>query len=166
MSSRNQKPLVPADFVVPERLETGDFLLRMLAVSDVAKDYAAVMSSVEHIRGVFGKGDPWPEDDLSFEQDLIDLGWHQKEFQRRTSFAYTVMAPDESICLGCMYIYPNEKTSVDAHVILWVTAAAYEKGLDPKLYAAVKSWIKDRWPFKAVAYPGRDISWDEWQAVK
>lgn len=166
MTSRNLKPLVPAHFTVPERLETPDFLLRMLAVSDVAKDYAAVMSSVDRIRGVFGTGDEWPPDDLTFEQDLIDLGWHQKEFQRRTSFAYTVMAPDESICLGCLYIYPNDKQSVDAHVILWVTPAAAEKGLDAKLEAVVKEWIVRQWPFRAVAYPGRDISWEAFKHLE
>ena len=68
----------------------------MLTVNDVVKDYDAVMTSVDHLRGVFGPHSTWPRPDLTLEQDLIDLGWHQKEFQRRRSFSYTVVAPDES----------------------------------------------------------------------
>ena len=55
--------------------------MRMLTVNDVVKDYDAVMTGVEHLRTVWPSG-TWP-DGLTFEQDLIDLGWHQKEFQRR-----------------------------------------------------------------------------------
>jgi hypothetical protein len=46
---------------------------------------------------------------LTLEQNLIDLGWHQKEFQRRRSFAYTVVHPSESQVLGCVYINPTRK---------------------------------------------------------
>lgn len=27
-------------------------------------------------------------------------------------------------------------------------------------------WISEKWPFKKVAYPGREISWDEWNRLK
>src|SRR3990167_9459169 len=100
------KPFVPKDFKVPEKLETDKFRLRMLKVTDVVKDYDAVMTSIDHLKGIFGPRSKWPSKDLTFRQDLIDLGWHQKEFQTRSSFAYTVMNPDESKCLGCMYIFP------------------------------------------------------------
>jgi hypothetical protein len=49
-----------------------------------------------------------PKDDLTLEQDLIDPGWHQKEFQKRSSFACTMMSLDESRCLGCVYILPSD----------------------------------------------------------
>ena len=55
----------------------------------------------------------WPTEDLTFEQDLIDLGWHQKEFQMRSSFAYTVVNLDESQVLGCLYIEPSKKADFD-----------------------------------------------------
>ena len=32
-------PFVPADFAVPQSLETDEFRLRMLTVNDVVKDY-------------------------------------------------------------------------------------------------------------------------------
>ena len=102
---------------------------------------------------------------LTFEQDLIDLGWHQKEFQRRTSFAYTVMNTEESQCLGCVYIDPTPKIGYDAEVYLWVRESEIENGLNSILYDAVKNWIEAEWPFKKVAYPGREIDWTAWKSL-
>ena len=85
----------------------------MLTVDDVVKDYDAVMTSVDHLRGVFGPQSDWPAEDLTLEQDLIDLGWHQKEFQIRRSFAYTVMNLSETTCLGCVYINPARNRGYD-----------------------------------------------------
>jgi hypothetical protein len=147
---------VPKDFSVPAVLETDRFRLRMLKVTDVVKDYDAVMTSVEHLHGVFGENSKWPPKDLSLEQDLIDLGWHQKEFQIRSSFAYTVMNLDETVCLGCMYISPSESLDFEADVFMWVRKSGFDKGLDPILFETVKKWITDQWPFTKVRYPGRE----------
>ena len=84
------QPFVPSDFTVPTLYENDYFRIRTLTVNDVVKDYDAVMSSLDHLQGVFGPNSTWPSSDLSFEQDLIDLGWHQKEFQIRSTFAYTL----------------------------------------------------------------------------
>ncbi len=89
----------PVFVAIPSGLETSEFIIRKLTINDLVKDYDAVMTSVEHLRGVFGSGDVWPAG-LTLEQDLVDLGWHQKEFEIRRSFAFTVMAPGESRCLG------------------------------------------------------------------
>jgi hypothetical protein len=96
---------------------------------------------------------------MSLEQDLIDLGWHQKEFQNRSSFAYTVMSLDESVCLGCVYIYPVKLIDTDAMVILW---ARSDSGIDRSLFENVQSWVDTVWPFRRVAYPGRVQSWEDW----
>jgi len=82
------KSFIPADFEIPIVLENDHFRIRTLTVNDVIKDYDAVMSSLNHLQGIFGPNSTWPEADLTLEQDLIDLGWHQKEFQIRSSFAY------------------------------------------------------------------------------
>jgi len=155
---------LPKDFTIPQQLETDRLRLRMLAVADVVKDYDAVMSSVEHLLKTkpFGPNQKWPIG-LTLEQNLIDLGWHQKEFQMRTSFAYTVMNLDESQCTGCIYIEPTDKADYDAKVYLWVRQSEVESGLDEHLFETVKNWISDKWPFEKVAYPGREISWAEWR---
>ncbi len=163
--AQSSRPFVPKDFHVPEKLETDRFRLRMLTVEDVEKDYDAVMTSVDHLPGVFGPRSTWPSPELTFTQDLIDLGWHQKEFQMRRSFAYTVMNLSESQCLGCVYIDPTPKNGYDAEAYLWVRKSELEKGLDPILLKAVKEWVARKWPFKNVAYPGRDIDWKKWDAT-
>lgn len=153
---------LPTHFPVPAMLETDAYRLRMLSINDVVKDYDAVITSCDHLQGVFGPDQTWPID-LTFEQDLIDLGWHQKEFQRRTSFAYTVMSLDESRCLGCVYVYPSTKQGYEAMAILWVRAS--DLALDGHLFDTVKAWLSEAWPFKQVAFPGRTLSWDEWLAL-
>jgi hypothetical protein len=149
------KSFVPSDFDVPLRLEHPQFILRPLCISDLVKDYDAVMTSIQHLQGLFGERSDWPSPQLTLEQDLIDLGWHQKEFQRRSSFAYTVMRPDESMCLGCTYIYPSAQTDYDAEAYCWVRKSHADK-LDTVLYQTFKNWLSTSWPFKKVSFPGRD----------
>jgi hypothetical protein len=156
--------LVPPDFEVPVRLEGDGFHLRMLTVNDLVKDYDAVMSSAERLKGSLSPTSTWPQG-LTLEDDLIDLGWHQREFRTRRSFCYTVMAPDEAVCLGCCYIYPSEKTGYDAKAYWWVRTSAVAGGLDEKLGAAFRHWLSSAWPFKRVAFPGRDIAWDAWNSL-
>jgi len=165
-SQGDRASFIPLEYSVPAELVTKQFKLRMLTVDDVVKDYDAVMSSRERLRGVFGQSDTWPSDTLSLKQNLIDLGWLQKEFQRRTSFAYTVVSLDERQVLGCVYIWPSSKREFDALVYLWVRDSEYEKGLDPILFATVKDWVAAEWPFSKVAYPGREIPWDRWNLLK
>jgi hypothetical protein len=155
---------VPADYKVPDTLENKHFRIRMLTVNDVVKDYDAVISSIEHLREMYPLSN-WPSKDLSLEQDLIDLGWHQREFQMRSSFAYTVVSLDESQVVGCLYIYPTSKGDYDARVTMWVRTSVLKDGLDAILFNSVKKWISNDWPFNNVAYPGREIDWEEWKLM-
>ena len=156
-------PFVEEDFIVPDVLETDEFRLRMLTVNDVVKDYNAVMSSVDHLRKVW-PGSGWP-DGLTIEQDLIDLGWHQREFMSRSSFAYSVVTLDETKVVGCVYIDPTRKRGYDAEVFLWVRKSELERGLDSTLYESVKSWLDSDWPFENPGMPGREINWPDWRKL-
>ena len=156
-------PLVPDGFEVPTRLETERLRLRPLTVHDAVKDYDAVMTSAERLRTVFRPGGAWPEG-LTLEQNLIELAWHQVEFQNRTSFAYTVVSLDEARVLGCLYITPTRKRGFDSEVGMWVRASEADTGLDAHLYETVARWIGDAWPFESPAYPGRALPWDDWRA--
>ncbi len=120
---------VPPDFVVPDQLETERLRLRPLTIHHIIKDYDAVMSSRDHLWSLFGHIWGWPPADLTLEQDLIDLAWHQKEFQLRSAFAYAALALDESQLLGCVYVDPPSKADFDAEVHLWVRASALASGL-------------------------------------
>lgn len=156
-------PFVPEDFAVPDTLVTDEFRLRMLTVNDVVKDFDAVVSSAGHLKSL-SPANTWP-DGLTLEQNLIDLGWHQKEFQRRRSFAYTVVSPSESVVLGCVYIYPSYRRDYDAEVYLWTRQSELAGGLEERLYRAVREWVASDWPFRRVAYPGRSVTWEQWHAL-
>ena len=155
-------PIVPDDFLVPDRLETSRIRLRPLTIHDAEKDFDAVMTSESRLRTVFDPGGEWPLG-LTLEQNVIELGWHQVEFQLRTSFAYTVVSPDERAVLGCMYIYPTQKFGHDVEITVWVRESEAQTGLDEHLFETVKSWIARSWPFSNPAYPGRTIPWETWR---
>jgi hypothetical protein len=88
LAAQSGRPLVPKEFEIPAVLETDGFRLRMLTVDDAVKDYDAVMTSLDHLRGIFGPDSAWPPADLTLEQDRVDLAKHQKKFLERRSFAY------------------------------------------------------------------------------
>lgn len=165
VNAGSQWPFVPDGFTVPAMLEKPTYRLRMLTVNDVVKDYDAVMSSETHIQEFGPPGMTWPTG-LTFEEDLIDLGWHQKEFINRTSFAYTVVTLDESRVIGCVYINPTRKEGADAGVFLWTRPPEQLDFLDEDtLRRDVRAWLKEEWPFDKPMFPGTDISWDEWSAL-
>jgi hypothetical protein len=139
--------LVPDDFDVPDGFERERFRLRMLTVDDVVKDFEAICDRIDH------NGSPQPLFVDTVARNLVDLGWHQKEFELRRSFAYTVVAPDESRVLGCVYIKPSE--THHARVQMWVRRHAWEEGLDPLVEAALREWLERDWPFTTVDWGER-----------
>ena len=118
--------IVEDDFEIPETLETQELRLRMLTIHDVVKDFDAVTSSASELNEM-NPNSNWPKG-LTVEQNLIDLGWHQKEFQTRRSFTYTAVTLDESKVLGCVYIYPTRKRGYDAEVYLWARETKMSTG--------------------------------------
>jgi RimJ/RimL family protein N-acetyltransferase len=140
------RKLVPEGFDVPERLEHERFTLRMLSVADVAKDFAAINQRV------LADGTPDPWDETTFLTNLADLGWHETEFRLRRSFAYTMVRPDESEVVGCVYLNPPRDETHDVLVRYWVTRAAWDEGLHPLLAAALRAWVGDVWPFARPLY--------------
>ncbi len=155
----------PLDFEIPEILETDQFRLRMLGEDDVEKDYDAVMTSIDHLHksNPFGSNRKWPPIDLTLEENLIGLRSYQREFEEKSAFAFSVVTLDEAKCLGCVYIYPSGNPDYDALALMWVRQSEFQNGLDEILLATVKEWLKEEWPFEKVAYPGRDISWEDFK---
>lgn len=152
-------PFLPPDFEIPAPPATDEFVLTPLRVDHLVLDYDAVMSSRERLWTLFGAGWGWPRADLTLMQDLVDLGWHQKEFQLRRSFNWAVMSPDGRALLGCCYLDPSERDGFDAEACYWVRSDRVEAGLEQRVGAVFRGWIAARWPFARVAFPGRDDPW-------
>jgi hypothetical protein len=145
---------VPADFVVPLRLETPLFTLEPLGPQHNDADYAAWSSSREHIHATPGwKESSWP-DERSLEDNLRDLERHARDFEQRSGFTYTVLDPEGGDVVGCVYIYPAREGAAGAHVSSWARATRAE--LDAPLWRAVSDWLDGEWPFAAVDYAARD----------
>lgn len=146
---------IPGNFVAPERHQADGLLFRKLCFSDTDDDYKAVMSSIDIIRKT--RGGDWPDSSLTYEEDQIDLGWHQREFEGGSSFAYVIYTADESEYVGCFYLYEpgfrGEKSAdADVDVSFWVTQVAYDKGYYEKVYRELDAWLKQDWPFNRLGY--------------
>jgi hypothetical protein len=142
-----------SEFPTPAGFETPRFRVRPITIHDAVRDYDAVMSSRERLWQLFGEAWGWPTADLTLEQDLIELAWHQKEGELRRSFNFAVVSPDERRLLGCVYVDPPTADGYDAEVFYWIRTD--ELPLEEELGAAARAWIEREWPFRRVAYPGR-----------
>jgi hypothetical protein len=157
---------VPADFVVPQRIEQKTYVLRPLTTADVEKDYDAVMSSKASLRQIFSENSEWPADQMTLQDNYRDLERHQTEFEQRQGFTYTMETPAGDRCLGCVYIYPCHRGGYDAQVYYWVRDSAKAQGIEAELDLFLRQWLRQAWPFRQPVFPGRDVSWPEWEALK
>lgn len=156
---------VATDFEVPVRVEAEGFRLVPLGPDLVQIDYDAYMSSIEHLQKTFSRSTGWPTEDIGPEAAMQDMLNEQGRFERRESFAYAVLTPDGTRERGCVYVRPSPVPGYDAVVRLWVTQAEYDAGFDAELEAWARDWVAETWPFESVAWPGRAIAWDQWDAL-
>ena len=146
-------PFVPPEFVVPLRLDTPHFVLEPLGPQHNEADYAAWSASIEHIHHTPGwEESSWPRS-MTLDENRADLERHASDFAERTGFTYTVLSREGDV-IGCVYIYPPRKETVDAKVLSWVRASSAE--LDPLLWRAVSAWLDSDWPFERIDYATRD----------
>jgi hypothetical protein len=145
---------VPDEFDPPDGLATPRFRLAPLGPQHNEADYAAWTSSMQHIRETPGFANRrWPRE-MTLDQNRDDLLRHQRDFQARTGFTYTVLGADDDV-IGCVYIYPLEPDPEPgvAHVESWVRADHAE--LDAPLHRAVTDWLARDWPFQRIDYAER-----------
>lgn len=157
-------PFVAADFQVPTLVEAPGFRIVPLGPELVDIDFAAYMSSIEHLQTTFTRSTSWPHANVSAADAMKDMQTEQARFEKRSSFAYAVLTPDGKRERGCVYVYPSEVPGYDAVVTMWVTKAEFDAGFDAELYAWATAWVAKEWPFAKVAYPGRAIDWATWDA--
>jgi hypothetical protein len=142
---------VPDEFVVPLSFDGRGFRLEPLGPKHNERDYAAWMSSVDHIRSTPGFEDwDWPTP-MTLDENRNDLVDHADDFENRSGFTYSILDDDE--VLGCVYIYPSTIPDVDAHVRSWVTELRSE--LDVVVWSALSQWLEQSWPFRNLKYSVR-----------
>ena len=158
-------PWIAPDFAVPTLIEGPGFKLVPLGPALTEVDYRAYMASIPHLQATFTRSTGWPHEGLTLKDAVADMETEAGRFERRESFAYAVLTPDGTRERGCVYVYPSKIAGHDAQVQLWVTAAEYEAGFDAELYTWTQGWLARDWPFRNVAYPGRSIAWEQWDAL-
>jgi hypothetical protein len=101
---------------IPAIHALGEFTLKALSIHDLERDFSAIMESAADIKAA-NPGSRWPEG-LTKEKNLIDLAWHQREFEARRSFAW-VIENSGGEYLGCLYVYPSIAGEKSADVLWW-----------------------------------------------
>jgi hypothetical protein len=151
----SDEPFVPEDFTVPDGLSADRFRLEPLGPQHNDSDYAAWMTSIDHIRETPGFPDgSWPHE-MPLQDNLRDLERHAHDFAERRGFTFTVLEPGTGDVIGCVYIYPAKGDAGlrRAAVSSWVRADRAE--LDKAVYEAVLNWLERDWPFDALEYAAR-----------
>lgn len=142
----------------PREKRTDRILLRPLRAADAERDYDAVMSDAAELRRC--RGSDWPCDGFTLAENRADLERHEREHESGDAFTYTVLAADETRCLGCVYIVPVWAEAVDlcgaatrgACVGFWVRASERPADLDRHLLAALRGWLGAEWPLDCVLF--------------
>jgi hypothetical protein len=143
---------VPTGFDVPTGLAGEVVTLAKLEAKHNRRDHAAWTSSIEHIKRTPGfENREWPRP-MTLEANLAELQEHERDFERREGFTYTVLVDDEVV--GCVYVYPIPDRPGAASVRSWVSAR--HAALDVVLYRLVGDWLRTSWPFEHIDYAGRD----------
>jgi len=161
---------LPAGFAHPQRadLPTGHHM-RPIRESDVDIDYPAVMGSRERLWTIFGAAWGWPPEDMTREEDRVDLARHEAEQVAHKSFNYAILAPGEAALLGCVYIDPPFRVEGDAEVSWWVVDAEVGGPLERCLDEEIPRWIRRAWPFFLPVLIGSsppcDMTWEEYLAL-
>ncbi len=153
--AKGKARLVPPDFLLPSMPQIKDYAWNILEPTILSPDYQALLDRA----GATGPTS------ITKAHDYGELKRHEWEFQNQTAYSWGILTADKTQELGCVYINPSKKQGYEAQVRIWVTRQGAEAGLEPVLEAAVREWIKTKWPFQKVAYPGRDIPMPQWNAL-
>jgi hypothetical protein len=143
----------------PAELRVPEFLLRPIRPADAEMDHDAVMESKEFLRAWEQTG--WPEDDFTVEANREDLVRLERRHKAGESFAYTVVAPSLTQCLGCVYIFPTAaplftRAQIFAHgdhrwrefevaVYFWARKSVLPRRFEQRLLEHLSHWLQQAW---------------------
>ena len=164
--------MIPEGFDPPRTHDFSLFKLTVLEPSFAEMDLNAVHVSAENIRNVFGPSNDWPNANITYAEDYADLVRHEREFNERVAFAYSLLDRKGELYLGCLYIKPikserevdRRKQLFQAQAYLWLSSVQFVIN-QPVALAEIQGWLSNYWPLKSVAWPGRVQSWSEWEAL-
>ena len=151
----------PPGLSLPAELRHPQFYLRPLLTSDAELDYAAVIASRAALL-VYSLGQ-WPHEHFSLDENRTDLRRHEREHLARERFAFTVLNPEATLCLGCVYIKSinsfferaGDATRASpraARVMFWLRPECVAADLDRELFATLRTWLHEAWTFDQITF--------------
>lgn len=130
------------DWHIPNTHVLGQVKLKALSIDDLDRDFAAVIESAADIKAA-NPATSWP-DGLTKQKNLIDLAWHQREFEALRSFAWVIENASGDY-LGCLYIYPSIEGENSADVVWWWRTGAYSSKVSFREH--LMTWLSiSEWP--------------------
>lgn len=97
--------LVSDNFNVPLQAQGKGFIIRPLTPTYASLDYDAVRKSKSVLGEIFS--DSWPEGINNEQDNLAYIEEDYQDFKDRVGFSYIILDPDESYCMGCLYLFPS-----------------------------------------------------------
>lgn len=144
-------PWIPLEGV-PEPLTTRFFVTEPLGERHAELDYQAVISYRDRLQRELQWGD-WPPENFTLEENRADLRRHHEEFLRGEAFAYTVLSPDRTKCLGCFYVERCVEIE-GAQLAFWLIDEKID--IEGLLLSRVLRWLRDDWSIQRIVLPFRD----------
>lgn len=165
LESQQLVPWIRGNFKPPTEACANRFQLKVLGPQYVEEDFKAVMVSRGRLRDFFGTGDVWPSEHMTLEDNRHDLEWHKSEFERQSSFTYTVREFDRSEVAGCVYVYPPTRLGYDVELFAWLRSDRYSTEQESRFVLGLKDWLRSEWHFTNIGMPGYEVSWLDWNKL-
>jgi len=130
-------------------------------------DYVATMDSYEHLKSTQKYPQYFQEDVYTIKHASEALEHHQREFEARETYGYTVLSSvNKEECVGCVYfapigghrtsgfqVSPIDENKPAADFTYWVTRQHIDSDLDLELLKGVLAWVEKEWPFETLFVP-------------
>ena len=133
--------LFPALTCPSSGFEHAGIIVEPLSINHLIIDFEAVYVSRHKLHEQYNTPNQWPLS-ITLNDNLVDLGWHEKEFRDGASFAYTVTNPYRNICYGCIYIIP---TTQGPTLSFWLRSDG-QSPLDEETFEVlIREWLARDW---------------------
>lgn len=128
-------PKIPAGF------SNGELVVEPLSITHAIIDLEAVFVSKDRLYEKYKSDSKWPLK-ITLHDNIVDLGWHEKEFRDGSSFAYTVTNHTRSKCFGCIYIYPRNG---EATMSFWLREDGVSPMTEDDFGVLLGQWLASEW---------------------
>lgn len=133
--------LFPSMASPPTGFELAGIVVEPLSLSHVVIDFEAVYVSKHKLLNKYKSPNQWPLN-ITLHDNLVDLGWHEKEFRDGASFAYTITNQNRTKCYGCIYIIPTEQSPT---LSFWLRSDGEAPFDETSFEVHISDWLASAW---------------------